>query len=208
MTKEFELYKLSLENWRDYGVMYHGRVEPTWGELKFDWIKTYCIEEFDVNDTWDSPASRFKLWQEELYKSWGHSKESTEHYMAFDPVIDFSARPIFKEIGCNKTFHSFNFMRIPAGMIIPWHCDTYAYFVKKFDIAPEEITRVKRAIVFMEDWSFGQTAQFGRSALCHWEAGDVYSWDHAAWHGVANFGSKPITVMQVTYYDTTDTNKS
>jgi hypothetical protein len=128
--------------------------------------------------------------------------------MAFDPVINFSARPIFKEIGCNKTFHSFNFMRIPAGMIIPWHCDTYAYFVKKFNIPPEEITQVKRAIVFMEDWSFGQTAQFGRSVCCHWEAGDVYSWDHAAWHGVSNFGSKPITVMQVTYYDTTNTNES
>jgi hypothetical protein len=205
MTEDFALYKDSLANWKDYGLTYHGRVEPNWGKLNFNWVTTYCIDEYEGN-VWDSPASRFKLWQEELYKSWGHKKESTIHYMAFDPSINFNANPIFKEIGCSKTSYNFNFMRIPSGSIIPWHCDTYSYFVKKFNIPEDEIVCVKRAIIFMEDWSFGQSAQFGRSACSHWEAGDVYSWDHAAWHGVANFGSKPITVMQVTYYDKTNTN--
>lgn len=208
MTEDFALYKQSLEQWMDYGVMYHGRVDPVWTKLDLVWTKTYCIEEFDCNDTWDNPASKFKLWQEELYKSWGHTKESTVHYMAFDPEINFSTRQIYKEIGCTNNPHSFNFMQIPAGSIIPWHCDTYAYFVNKYHVKPEDITRVRRAIVFMEDWTFGQTAQFGRSTLSHWEAGDVYSWDHAAWHGVANFGNQPITVMQVTYYDKTNPDKS
>jgi hypothetical protein len=208
MTDTFAIYKESFADWQNYGIMYHGNVKRTWKELNFNWIKTYSIEEVDPTDAWNTPASRFKLWQEELYKSWGHRKESTEHYMAFDPVIDFDPLPVFKEIGCVDTFHNFNFMRIPSGMIIPWHCDTYVYFVNKFNIPVEETVYVKRAMVFMEDWSFGQTTQFGRVTLAHWKAGDVYSWDHAAWHGVANFGNKPITVMQVTYYDTTNTTKS
>ena len=208
MSKSFELYKDSLINWQDYGMQYHGRVDRTWSHLNFKWVQTFCIEEVDTEDQWDSTATKFKLWQEELYKSWGHQKQSTEHYMAFDPAIEFDPAPILKKINCNDTLHNFNFMRIPAGMIIPWHCDTYSYFINKFSISQDKITQINRAIVFMEDWSFGQTAQFGRSVCSQWCAGDIYSWDHAAWHGVANFGNNPITVMQITYYDTTNTNKS
>ena len=199
MSKNFDLYKQSLNEWKNYSAIHIGHVTPTWTEVDIPWEQTFCIEEIPKDDNWGTHSSNFHMWLEERFLEWGNIKEATEHYMSFNPALKFDPLPIFKEIGCTQFLY--NFIKIPAGRLIPWHCDTYAYFVKRFNISTEQIPNLKRAIVCMTDWTFGQTMQLGNTVLSHWSAGDIYSWDHAAWHGAANFGNEPLTFMQVTYND-------
>lgn len=199
MPDNFSTYKKSLDNWRNYSAIHLGKVEPTWTELNLPWEQTFCIEEIPKNDNWGTVSSDFHMWLESKFIEWGNIKEATEHNMSFNPQLDFDAMPIFKQIKCTQFLY--NFIQIPAGRIIPWHCDTYAYFVKRFNVAPEQLHNLKRAIVCMTDWTFGQSLQIGTSVLSHWQAGDIYAWDHEAWHGAANFGNEALTFMQVTYYE-------
>lgn len=199
---QHQLYKDSLLNWRSQSSDSSGRVPVNWTDvdLELEWQETYSIDELPADDLWNTPAVSFKLWQEDLYKSWGHQKHCTMHYMAFEPELAFDIGPILEHLQ-TKNRYTMNFMKIPPGKLIPWHCDTYGYLIKKFDVPEHRIPLIQRTIVFMQDWSFGQVAQFGNSVISHWQAGDILTWPHQAWHGLANFGNESLIVMQVTNYD-------
>lgn len=197
----FEKYQHSLDNWKNYKANNYGKSKSLIEISKLDWEETFCIDEIPKDDSWNTAATNFKLWQEDLYLKWGHRKESTRHYMCFEPKINFNINEIIKTINIDTDKFLYNFMKIPVGSVIPWHCDTYGYFVKKFNVAPENISNVKRAIIFVDDWSFGQVIQIGKEMLSDWKQGDIFSWNHDAWHGASNFGNQDLIVMQVTYYE-------
>ena len=203
MPHNFSLYKQSLVDWKNSTGRSIGSVPITWtiDDLTLEWIETFSIGEIPEDDNWKTVATEFKLWQEDRYREWGHLKEATKHYMAFEPKLEFDITEIITQIGCSAKEYGYNFLKLPAGRMIPWHCDTYAYCVKKYSVADEEIIRIKRAVIFMQDWSVGQIIQVGKSMLSDWKAGDMYTWDHEAWHGAANFGTEDLIIMQVTYYD-------
>jgi len=204
MSNDHQLYKNSLKNWKDTTVHFRGTVPVNWSDKDLNdlkWEETFCIDELPVDDLWNTSATEFKLWQEDLYRSWGHIKPATQHYMSFEPRLEFDLSNILAKIGSTNGSFTLNFMKIPAGRIIPWHCDTYGYAINKFNVPPDRITDIQRTIVFMEDWSFGQVVQFGDSVLSHWKAGELYTWQHEAWHGLANFGNKDVVIMQITNYE-------
>jgi hypothetical protein len=204
MSNDHQLYKNSLKNWKDTTVDFRGSVPVNWTDKDLDdleWVETFCIDELPQDDLWQTSATEFKLWQEDLYRAWGHIKPATQHYMSFEPKLSFDLTDILKKIDSNNVSFTLNFMKIPSGRLIPWHCDTYGYAINKFNVPADRITDIRRTIVFMQDWSFGQVVQFGDSMLSHWKAGDLYTWQHEAWHGLANFGSKDVTIMQITNYD-------
>ncbi len=204
MNNNYDLYKNSLKNWQDASVFFRGSVPVNWSDKDLDvllWQETFCIEELPTDDLWNTSATQFKLWQEDLYKSWGHIKTATQHYMSFEPTLAFDLSHVLEKIGSTNGSFTLNFMKIPAGRMIPWHCDTYGYAIKKFSVPSDRIVEIQRTIVFMQDWSFGQVAQFGDSVLSHWKAGDVYTWQHQAWHGLANFGNQDLIIMQITNYE-------
>jgi hypothetical protein len=120
--------------------------------------------------------------------------------MSFEPELPFDINIALSIIGCNSPFQH-SFLKLPAGRMIPWHCDTYAYFIKKYDVPEQQVTRIKRAIVCVNDWDVGQSLQVGKNMLSGWSAGDMYTWDHDAWHGAANFGNQDLIFMQITYYE-------
>lgn len=199
MSNNFDLYKQSLDRWQEYSVKHLGHVEPTWTELDIPWEQTFCIEEIPENDNWGTVSSNFHMWLEAQFIEWGNIKDATEHYMSFNPELKFDLMPVLKQIKCTQFLY--NFIKIPPGRMIPWHCDTYAYFVKRFNVQPDQLDRLKRAVVCMSDWDFGHALQIGNSVLGNWTAGDIYSWDHESWHGAANFGKTPLIFMQITYND-------
>jgi hypothetical protein len=195
----FKKYQDSLDKWNEYGIQFCGCSTSLGNNLNLIWEETFSIEEIPKNNPWNTSATSFKLWQEDLYLKWGYTKESTKHYMCFEPQVNYDLDEILKIIKCNPANVLYNFMKVPPGSVIPWHCDTYGYFIKKFDITPTDISKIKRAVVFIEDWHFGQLIQFGKDILHSWKQGDIYSWDHEAWHGAANFGNQDLIIMQVTY---------
>lgn len=204
MNNDHQLYKTSLENWKDSTVHFCGTVPVNWSGNDLDdlkWVETFCIDELPVDNLWNTSATKFKLWQEDLYQSWGHIKSATQHYMSFEPKLSFDLSAVLKKINSTNESFTLNFMKIPAGRLISWHCDTYGYVINKFNVPMDRVTNIQRTLVFMQDWSFGQVVQFGDSMLSHWKAGELYTWQHEAWHGAANFGSRDLTIMQITRYE-------
>lgn len=203
MTDNHALYRHSLDTWQQSEIQGRGSVCVNWQQYELDelpWVETYSIDELPKDDLWNTSATEFKLWQEDLYQSWGHEKCCTKHFMAHEPQLAFDISPILAKISTPISQFVMNFMKVPPGRLIPWHCDTYGYAIKKFNVPQPHVIDIRRSIVFMNDWCFGQVAQFGRSMLCDWKAGDIYTWPHEAWHGLANFGNRDIVIMQITTY--------
>jgi hypothetical protein len=202
MNPNFQQYKQSLNDWKNYQLKSLGSIDVNFKnqDPRVNWIETYSIGEIPLDDNWKTSATEFKLWQEDKYQEWGHIKEATQHYMSFEPELPFDINIALSIIGCNSPFQH-SFLKLPAGRMIPWHCDTYAYFIKKYDVPEQQVTRIKRAIVCVNDWDVGQSLQVGKNMLSGWSAGDMYTWDHDAWHGAANFGNQDLIFMQITYYE-------
>ena len=85
--------------------------------------------------------------------------------------------------------------------MLVWHYDTYATFVRRKNLSKEHAEKIKRSAVIMTSWDVGQVIQIGDEFLSHWSAGDVFTWESFAWHGVCNFGKSEIIAMQVSYLD-------
>lgn len=196
-----QVYQDSLERWTAYTGHYLGSVPVSWQDWDRDleWNQTFCIDEVPAQDHWQSPSTDLLLWQDQIYRDWGYNKYTTEHSMCFEIDHRFDLDAITRHFVPDGQPKNCSLLRIPVGMTIPWHSDTYAFFVKHHGISQQDLHRVVRAAVFLEHWQEGHVLQIGRDMIWGWQAGDVWSWDHEAWHGACNFGRQSFTIMQVTY---------
>jgi len=201
-----DLYSESLVHWQNYHAQFLAHVPPHWqgwNKSDLDWTQTFCIDEVPAGDQWQSPSTDLLLWQDSLYRTWGYNKATTEHFMCFDLGNVFQTEKIAAQFVPRPSPYTCSLLRIPVGMTIPWHSDTYAYFVKQHGVPQHQIKQVVRAAVFLEDWQPGHVVQIGGDIVAGWKAGDVWAWDHEAWHGACNFGTADFTIMQVTYIKST-----
>jgi hypothetical protein len=166
-------------------------------QIKFNWKELYSYDQVTPDDPWDSPATTLKLQQEALYNSWGIEKTCTKHYQSYVTELGFDPNEIFKLIPGHN--HSYNFLKLGAGRILPWHLDTYTYYINVNGIPSTDIPTVRRLIVMMNDWSNGQVLQYGDQTISHWQAGDTLTWSPHMWHGAANFGHDDLVVMIINY---------
>ena len=124
-------------------------------------------------------------------------REASAHRMAFEVKDHFDTDAIEQRIPGNN--HTYSIIDIPSGHILPWHRDYYNHHIKKYQIAEVNAGQVSRAVICLQNWTYGQIVQIGSEMLHHWRAGDVFGWPHAAWHGAANFGNHAMTFLQITY---------
>jgi len=57
---------------------------------------------------------------------------------------------------------------------------------------------VRRILIALEDWNWGQTLMFGANSWTQWKAGDVVYWKYGVPHGAANMGYSPRIMASVT----------
>lgn len=176
-----------------------GNVPVTWNDewKEFEWKETLMTDEVPKDDMWNTSATRKKLELEELYAEIKISAECTKHYMSIRPELNNGLRSIldyYKDID-----HNYNFLKLTAGHNVIKHYDSYATFIKFNEIPEEKHTEIKRTIIMMTDWAFGQVLQVEDQLESHWKIGDTYTWQGDAWHGLGNFGFDDCVVMQVTW---------
>ena len=177
------------------------KVPCTWSleDLEFDWVETIQTQEVPTNDPWDSFTTDMKYALETLHKEWKIPDQSTWHLMAHYPILNKNLKSILDHFPYD--FLSYNFIKITPGHMLVWHYDTYATFVRRKNLSKEHAEKIKRSAVIMTSWDVGQVIQIGDEFLSHWSAGDVFTWESFAWHGVCNFGKSEIIAMQVSYLD-------
>ena len=189
-------------NWQSHGASKNSAIAVTWNDQdlsQLGWETFFATDEIPQNDNWDTFATRQKIQLENLQKGWGIEKQPGRHYMCIRPKLNNNIKPILDNFVDLE--HTYNFLKLTPGCMLPWHFDTYATFVKFNNIQQDMIPNVCRTAVMMRDWDRGQVFQIGDQVYSHWHAGDAYTWKGDTWHGLCNFGPSDIVIGQITFYD-------
>ena len=90
-----------------------------------------------------------------------------------------------------------SYYRMDTGTVLPTHQDTYKRYVELFNLQGKEHT-IRRAIVFLEDWSSGHYFELDNKPLVGWRAGFTPVWAYDMPHMAANIGATPRYTLQIT----------
>lgn len=90
-----------------------------------------------------------------------------------------------------------SYYRMGPGTVLPTHQDTYRRYIELFQLQGQE-HRIRRAIVFLEDWQPGHYAEYMGQAYVNWTAGSVVEWTYDTPHMAANLGLTPRYTLQIT----------
>lgn len=88
---------------------------------------------------------------------------------------------------------------------IPWHRDTMDGWMNKFThLNPDnknktcDLGPVKRKLLMVSSWHWGQMLQLDNEVKTHWASGDVYDIPIGQWHCSANQGVLPKITVSLT----------
>ena len=92
---------------------------------------------------------------------------------------------------------------IEPGQCMPAHGDTYSFLMKQMAKNNPEVKydlrrNVKRYLVFLNDWEWGQSFGAGNQMIWQWKAGDVYVWKSQLLHWCSNASFSPILFFETT----------
>jgi hypothetical protein len=88
------------------------------------------------------------------------------------------------------------FYKLLPGKWLPPHVDHFENYTKHYNI--KDKTKIKRSIVFLEDWRPGHVFCLENRIILNWRAGDYYTWRHDASHWGGNFGDEARYTLQLT----------
>lgn len=90
-----------------------------------------------------------------------------------------------------------SYYRMGPGTCLPNHSDLYARYIDLFGLHGRE-TRIRRAIIFLEDWKSGHYAEYAGHPYTLWRAGDTVIWHYDVPHMAANMGFEDRYTLQIT----------
>jgi hypothetical protein len=90
-----------------------------------------------------------------------------------------------------------SYYRMNTGTVLPVHGDLYVKYVSINNLQGQE-HRLRRAIVFLEDWKSGHYFEGLGQSLHNWVAGTVIEWPYNTPHMAANIGLEPRYTLQIT----------
>ena len=145
-----------------------------------------------INETFNDPKN-LELWQGQGFAN----KFTGDMCDMRSPQPTWNDRfvNIYRELGWKDIGTSY--YRMGTGTILPTHGDLYLRYVDLFKLQGQE-HRIRRAIVFLEDWKPGHYAEYNSTAKVDWQAGDVVEWCYDAPHMAANMGIEPRYTLQIT----------
>lgn len=89
------------------------------------------------------------------------------------------------------------FYRMRTGTVMPVHQDLYKRYIEVFDLKGQEM-KIRRAIVFLEDWKPGHYSEVnGQPRVCY-QAGHTVEWHYDVPHMAANIGLEDRYTLQIT----------
>jgi hypothetical protein len=80
---------------------------------------------------------------------------------------------------------------------MPVHQDLYRRYIEVFNLQGQE-TKIRRALVLLEDWQSGHYLELNGEPVVNWHAGDTVEWQYDTPHMAANIGLEPRYTLQIT----------
>jgi hypothetical protein len=102
---------------------------------------------------------------------------------------------IFSDMGWKDIGTSY--YRMSTGTVLPTHGDLYVKYIQLYNLQGQE-HRIRRAIVFLEDWASGHYFEGMGIPMTQWTAGTVIEWPYNTPHMAANIGLTPRYTLQIT----------
>ena len=162
----------------DKGLWFTGRIDPEFGEFK-----NLNYENKPFNDT-----NTLHNWRAKGH----HYDKYTGELVDFKNLPDW-VMPIAESTGMSMIGASL--YKMTPGCILPLHRDTYQLYKDFHKITH---TRIRRIVVFLEDWQSGHYLEVNGNALTDWKAGDWAGWNYDCEHLAANLGNTDRYTMQIT----------
>lgn len=156
------------------------------------------------------------FWDEE-YKHLDYSVENFNNPLDIDYWIESGYRCNFTGAMCDmrKSQPSWNqkfidyfsgmhwkdistsYYRMDTCTILPVHKDIYKRYVELYQLKGNE-HKIRRAIVFLEDWKSGHYLELQGKPIVEWNKGFTVIWAYDAPHMAANIGLNPRYTLQIT----------
>ncbi len=141
-----------------------------------------------------APLTGFQFVDTEDYNRYKHESIIAHIHKG----IDSDKEEYFKKFFFRVKNPLFAIQKMLPGMILPYHTDQYAYFLKTNPTLA--ISDVCRIIVFLEDWAPGHISQVANDSHIKWRAGDWFFWTGTTPHMAANLGHIDRYTLQITGY--------
>lgn len=141
----------------------------------------------------------------QLLETNGYNEHNTQYYKVKDRDLEEHFEPLWNMVNLEDKNMSV-FVQMP-GHSIPSHADVYSSFIRqdKSAFANGELNvdkwedarawndfqRVRRYIIFVNDWDWGQFYHQGNYVMQPWRGGDMWQIPMALNHGSANAGINP-----------------
>ena len=117
----------------------------------------------------------------------------------YNDVLDDGAHDLSFLNRHNWKHFAWCFYKLKPGYWIPPHIDHYANYSKHYGI--EDRSKIKRTILFLEDWKPGHVFGCYKEVITDWKKFDCYNWNHDAEHWAGNFGTEDRYTIQLTGTD-------
>ena len=169
-------------------------------------MATHALRKYHIPVFWDDEFKRLDYINESFNDS-----VSVEHWLGQGYANQFTGdmcdmrhtQPqwnstfikIYTELGWKDIGTSYYRMR--TGTILPTHGDLYLRYIELFNLQGQE-HRIRRAVVFLEDWKPGHYFEGMDNPTTQWIAGDAVEWDYDTPHMAANIGLEPRYTLQIT----------
>lgn len=111
------------------------------------------------------------------------------------PSWNWKIIKLFEEKGWKDIGTAYYLMT--SGTVMPRHQDLYKSYVNTFGLVGRE-KNIRRALIFLEDWSLGHYLDIDNKAFVEWKKGDVVEWIYDTPHTAANIGFNNRYTLQVT----------
>jgi len=157
-----------------------GILIPCWSEnyKKFEYKKQPVTEE------------EITKWQEQGYYLDNYTGNAYDNRQPMPEWIDQIGR--FFSYLEDKTY---TFYRMDSMEIMPPHVD---HFNRYSELFCKDKSRIRRVVVFLEDWKPGHYFEINGKALVNWRQGQWVLWEPHVEHAASNIGVDPRYTLQIT----------
>jgi hypothetical protein len=92
------------------------------------------------------------------------------------------------------------------GSFLPWHVDLFYTYCEQTgrEVKLEVMLKMRRYLVFMQDWKWGYYLQVGNNPITNWKAGQIITMPFGMYHLSVNAGTEVRHVMQINGLETED----
>lgn len=90
---------------------------------------------------------------------------------------------------------TYTIYRMDTLEIMPTHVD---HFNRYSDLFCKDKSKIRRVLVFLEDWKPGHYFEVAGKGVVNWKAGDYCMWEPQVEHAASNIGIEPRYTLQIT----------